>query len=131
MCPYLHNFSILIDVTLGLLTSGDAIFSSFKQTMAVLSVIIRYLFNKDVLCSRGEALEGSDSEEEDDVGEFPGRREVIAFLNWLTFCDKVRGARCKANVFRYLYIIYRKICKLLLLYINIFFYSLWVHVMAL
>lgn len=37
-------------------------------------------------------MEGSDSEEEDDIGEFPGRREVIAFLNWLTFCDKVRGA---------------------------------------
>ncbi|XP_047497545.1 FHF complex subunit HOOK interacting protein 2A-like isoform X2 [Penaeus chinensis] len=42
--------------------------------------------------SKGEALEGSDSEEEDDVGEFPGRIEVIAFLNWLTFCDKFVGA---------------------------------------
>lgn len=97
--------------------------------MAVLLIIIRCMFNKNVLCSRGEALEGSDSEEEDDIGEFPGRREVIAFLNWLTFCDKVRGAVCKVIrdlLFRrewivlcnpLLHIIYIEISRLFLLFI--------------
>lgn len=63
--------------------------------LTVLSITISFMFNRNVLCSRGEALEGSDSEEDDDVGEFPGRREVITFLNWLIFCDKVSGAICK------------------------------------
>ncbi|KAK7018682.1 hypothetical protein SK128_022625 [Halocaridina rubra] len=39
-----------------------------------------------------EVFENSDSEEEDEIGEFPGRAEIVTFLNWLTFCDKIVGA---------------------------------------
>ncbi|KAK3858559.1 hypothetical protein Pcinc_035257 [Petrolisthes cinctipes] len=41
---------------------------------------------------RKETNESSDSEEEeDDVGEFPGRKEIVNFLHWLVYCDKVVG----------------------------------------
>lgn len=43
-----------------------------------------------VLWFRKETSENSDSEEEeDDVGEFPGRKEIVNFLHWLVYCDKV------------------------------------------
>ncbi|XP_042212316.1 FHF complex subunit HOOK interacting protein 2A-like isoform X1 [Homarus americanus] len=38
---------------------------------------------------RTDVNENSDSEDDEDVGEFPGRREVVTFLYWLTFCDKL------------------------------------------
>ncbi|XP_045582330.1 FHF complex subunit HOOK interacting protein 2A [Procambarus clarkii] len=40
---------------------------------------------------RTEGGENSDSEDEEDVGEFPGKKEVVTFLHWLTFCDKLVG----------------------------------------
>lgn len=46
----------------------------------------KYKFN---LHYRNEVSENSDSEEED-VGEFPGKKEIVTFLQWLTFCDKVK-----------------------------------------
>ncbi|XP_071552968.1 FHF complex subunit HOOK interacting protein 2A-like isoform X1 [Panulirus ornatus] len=39
---------------------------------------------------RNDSNENSDSEDED-VGEFPGRKEIVTFLYWLTFCDKLVG----------------------------------------
>ncbi|XP_064102448.1 FHF complex subunit HOOK interacting protein 2A-like [Macrobrachium nipponense] len=39
-----------------------------------------------------EASENSDSDEEEELGEFPGRAEVVTFLHWLIYCDKVVSA---------------------------------------
>lgn len=41
---------------------------------------------------RNEGGENCDSEEEgEDTSEFPGRKEIVTFLYWLTFCDKVKA----------------------------------------
>ncbi|XP_063867785.1 FHF complex subunit HOOK interacting protein 2A-like isoform X1 [Scylla paramamosain] len=39
--------------------------------------------------TRSESQENSDNEEEEEVGEFPGKKEIVTFLHWLTFCDKM------------------------------------------
>ncbi|KAG0716062.1 Protein FAM160B1 [Chionoecetes opilio] len=39
--------------------------------------------------ARNEVCENSANEEGEDVGEFPGKKEIVTFLHWLTFCDKV------------------------------------------
>lgn len=43
----------------------------------------------EFLHSRKDNSEHSDSEDDDEIGEFPGRKEIVTFLYWLTFCDKV------------------------------------------
>lgn len=51
---------------------------------------------------RAESSDNSDSEEEDEVGEFPGRREIVAFLQWIVFCDKVLDPQCLQSELVYL-----------------------------
>lgn len=42
--------------------------------------------------TKNEVGENSDSEEEgEDMSDFPGRKELVIFLRWLDFCDKVVG----------------------------------------
>lgn len=63
-----------------LVTSSDAIPGNTEPALI-----------EDVLLSnstRNEVGENSDNEDED-VGDFPGKKEIITFLHWLTFCDKV------------------------------------------
>ncbi|KAK8736302.1 hypothetical protein OTU49_004929 [Cherax quadricarinatus] len=45
---------------------------------------------------RTEGNENSDSDDEEVIGEFPGKKEIILFLHWLTFCDKLVGVSAGA-----------------------------------